>query len=173
MTDNAHPLILTAELPPDLHRWATQLRERHFPPERNYLEAHVTLFHALPPLVEAELREMLARIVAETAPVSARLEGIMNLGRGTALKLSSPAMLDIRATIASHFRGMLTSQDGHVPRLHITVQNKVSPPEAKALQARLAATVAPRDFAFPGMALFRYRGGPWDSVRRFAFRGGN
>jgi hypothetical protein len=31
--------------------------------------------------------------------------------------------------------------------------------------------VRPRDFAFPGMALFRYRGGPWEAVRRFAFRG--
>ena len=44
----AAPLILTAELPPDLHRWATELRRAHFPPERNLLEAHVTLFHALP-----------------------------------------------------------------------------------------------------------------------------
>jgi hypothetical protein len=37
------PLIVTAELPPDLQAWATSLRQRHFPPERNYLAAHVTL----------------------------------------------------------------------------------------------------------------------------------
>ena len=89
MTDDASPLILTAELPPELHRWATDLRERHFPPERNYLEAHVTLFHALPATIQAELRDVLARVVAESAPIPARLEGLMNLGREP--PLSCPA----------------------------------------------------------------------------------
>lgn len=170
MTDPA-PLILTAELPGDLHRWATELRRAHFPPERNHLEAHVTLFHALPPQVEDELRTLLARLAGECAPVPARLEGVMSLGRGTALKLASPAMLDLRAHVAEHFRGLLTAQDNHSPRLHVTVQNKVSPAEAKVLLAALAGSVRPRDFAFPGMALFRYRGGPWEPLRRFAFRG--
>lgn len=171
VTGDNDPLILTAELPPDLHRWATDLRREHFPPERNYLDAHVTLFHALPAMVEDELGEMLARLAGETAPIAARLEGIMNLGRGTALKLSSPHLLDLRQAIARHFHGMLTAQDSHPPRLHVTIQNKVSPAEARALQAMLSGSLVPRDFAFPGLALFRYRGGPWEAVRRFAFRG--
>lgn len=168
---DAAPLILTAELPPDLHRWATQLRRAHFPPERNHLEAHVTLFHALPPWVDEELRSLLARLAGEMAPIPARLEGVMSLGRGTALSLASHSMLELRAHIAEHFRGTLTAQDSHPPRLHVTVQNKVTPADAKALQAELASMVRPRDFAFPGLALFRYRGGPWEAVRRFAFRG--
>lgn len=167
----AAPLILTAELPGDLQAWANDLRTRHFPPERNHLAAHVTLFHALPPQVEAELCALLARLAADYAPVEARLEGVMSLGRGTALKLASPAMLALRRQIAGRFHGMLTGQDGHAPRLHITIQNKVSPGDAKALQAELAGTFPARDFAFPGLALFRYRGGPWEPVRRFAFRG--
>lgn len=171
MTGDNAPLILTAELPPDLHRWATALRRDHFPPERNYLEAHVTLFHALPALVEQELGEMLLRLAKETAPVAAKLEGAMSLGRGTALKLSSPAMLALRKSIAERFHGMLTAQDIHSPRLHVTIQNKVSPEEARALQATLSGSIVPRDFTFPGLALFRYRGGPWEAVRRFAFRG--
>ena len=165
------PLILTAELPADLHRRATQLRRAHFPPERNFLEAHVTLFHALPPQSEAELRGLLAQMAAEHAPVGARLEGVMSLGRGTALRLASPAMLDLRAAIADHFHGMLTAQDSHPPRLHVTIQNKVSPATAAALQATLGGLVRARDFTFPGLALFRYRGGPWEPLRRFAFRG--
>ena len=170
MTDQA-PLILTAELPPDLHRWATDLRRAHFPPERNHLQAHVTLFHALPPQVEDEARSLLARLAGEFAPVPAMLEGVMSLGRGTALRLSSPAMLNLREHIAQHFRGLLTAQDSHPPRLHVTIQNKVTPTVAKALQAELSGMVRARDFAFPGMGLFRYRGGPWEAVRRFAFRG--
>lgn len=169
--DRLPPLIVTAELPPDLHRWATDLRREHYPPERNHLEAHVTLFHALPPQVEAEARELLARLAGEFAPVAARLESAMSLGRGTALALSSPAMLDLRAHIAEHFRGILAAQDSHPPRLHVTIQNKVTPAAAKALQAEISGLIRPRDFAFPGLALFRYRGGPWETVRRFAFRG--
>jgi hypothetical protein len=170
VTDDA-PLILTAELPPDLHRGATELRRAHYPPERNVLDAHVTLFHAFPPQFLDELRVLLARFAGEFAPVPARLEGVMSLDRGTALRLVSPAMLELRALVAEHFRGLLTAQDTYPPRLHVTVQNKVSPAQAKALQAELAGMVPPRDFAFPALGLFRYRGGPWEAVRRFAFRG--
>lgn len=165
------PLIVTAELPPDLHRWATRLRASHFPPERNFLEAHVTLFHALPAQVEAELSGLLGRWAGSTPPVPARLEGVMSLGRGTALRLTSPAMLALRERIAEHFHGMLTAQDSHAPRLHITIQNKVSAEVAEALQASLRGTIAPRDFVFRGLTIHRYRNGPWEPVRRVSFRG--
>jgi hypothetical protein len=165
------PLILTAMLPNDLHGWATDLRNRHFPPERNHLKAHVTLFHAIPPFLEAELATLVSRLASTYAPVPAQLAGIMSLGRGTALKLDSPAMLAIRDRIADHFTGSLSAQDTHRPRLHVTVQNKVTPEEAKALQAQLGPLVHPRAFAFPGFSLFRYRGGPWEPVRDWRFRG--
>ena len=48
------PFIVTAELPGEIFSWVDGLRRAHFPPERNHLSAHVTLFHALPPWVEAE-----------------------------------------------------------------------------------------------------------------------
>lgn len=169
--EGAAPLILTAELPRELHRWATELRRAHYPPQHNRLEAHVTLFHALPHFVEDELVALLARLAGEHAPPTARLDGVMSLGRGTALRLSSAAMLMLRAMIADRFHGLLSAQDSHPPRLHVTIQNKVPPAEARALQAQLAPAIAPRDFAFPGLALFRYRGGPWEALRRFAFRG--
>jgi hypothetical protein len=164
------PLIVTAELPEALQSRADQLRAAHFPPERNYLKAHVTLFHALPPSVEGELRDALAA-EARARPVAARLDGVMNLGRGTALKLVSPAMIALRERLAERFHGLLTPQDEHTPRLHVTVQNKVAPAEAKALQRVLGATLEPRNFAFAGLALHRYRGGPWEFVRRWPFRG--
>ncbi len=168
---DAAPLIVTAELPPDLHRWATELRRHHFPPERNYLDAHVTLFHALPAQLEDELRSLLARLAGASPPVPARLDGLLNLGGGTALRLVSPAMLELRRDIAERFHGMLSGQDSHAPRLHVTIQNKVTSAEARALQATLTGSFMPRDFAFPALALHRYRGGPWEALRRFAFRG--
>ena len=149
---------------------ADQLRHDHFPPERNFLKAHVTLFHAIPAPYEDELKDVLAA-EARAKPVPARLEGVMSLGGGTALKLSSPAMLELRERIADRFHGLLTVQDQQAPRLHVTVQNKVSSTKAKALQAHLAAAIEPRDFAFAGLALHRYRGGPWELVKRWSFRG--
>lgn len=164
-------LIVTAELPADLHRWATRLRTMHFPPERNFLEAHVTLFHALPPGSEPEIRSRLAAAAGQTPPVAARLEGVMPLGGGTALGIASPEMLDLRDDLADQFHGLLSMQDQQVPRLHVTVQNKVPAREARELQARLAAEVVPRDFRFAGLVLHRYEGGPWAPVQRWAFRG--
>ena len=95
----------------------------------------------------------------------------MSLGGGTAIKLASPEMLSLRDEIADHFHGMLTQQDQHRPRLHVTIQNKVSSKEAKALQAQLSGMIEARDFTFPGLALYIHRGGPWEFVKRFAFRG--
>lgn len=165
------PLILTALLPKDMHAWATALRTRHFPPQRNYLEAHVTLFHAIPAHSEAEVVGALKQFAAEFAPVDAELVGLISLGRGTAFKLHSPGVLRLRDGIADHLRGMLTAQDQHRPLLHVTIQNKVSPAEAKALQAALEGTIEARRFAFRGLGLHRYMGGPWQHIRDFAFRG--
>lgn len=164
------PLIVTAELPRALQSRADQLRRAHYPPERNFLPAHVTLFRALPPSCEEELRQVLAAEV-RAAPLPARLAGVMNLGRGTALRIESPGMLALRERLADRLFGLLTPQDEPVPQLHLTLQNKVSPSEAKALQRLLAAAFEPHDFAFAGLALHRYRGGSWELVRSWSFRG--
>lgn len=165
------PLIVTARLPADLARWASDLRRLHFPPERNFLDAHVTLFHALPHFAEAEVARAMAQAASALAPVVARVDGVMNLGRGTAIRIHSPAMLALRDGLAQQFHGLLTTQDQHRPRLHITIQNKVAPAAARALCAELDAQLEPRDFRFTGLELHNYLGGPWQRARDFAFRG--
>ncbi len=165
------PFIVTAELPLDVLRWADSLRRAHFPPDRNHLVAHVTLFHAFAPSLNAELRAELARIAKENAPPKAVQDGLMNMGRGTALGIHSPAMLAIWHELADRFHGSLTAQDSHSPRLHITIQNKVDLGEAKALQAALGPTLKPRKFAFTGLGLHIYQGPHWDLVNIWKFRG--
>ena len=165
------PLIVTATLPAPLQGWAEGLRRAHFPPDRNVLAAHVTLFHALPGFVLGEARALLASLAKETAPVKARLEKVMDLGRGTAFAIASPAMLDLRAMVAEHFHGLLSQQDQQRPRLHVTVQNKVTTAEARALQATLASAFQPREFTFAGLELHHYRGGPWEAAGAWRFRG--
>lgn len=165
------PFIVTAELPPDLAKWATNLRTAHFPPERNFLAAHVTLFHSLPYFCANEIRAGLAQEAAHVAPVAGELVGLMSLGGGTALRLLSPAMLDLRDRLADRFHGLLTSQDTHRPQLHVTIQNKVSAREATALQVQLDPQITARLFRFAGLGLYIYRGGPWEHVRIYPFRG--
>lgn len=164
------PLIVTAVLPGPLQARADALRRAHFPPERNHLSAHVTLFHALPPSAEGEVRGLLARLAREPAP-AARLTGLMSLGGGTALAIESTGMLAVREEIAQHLHGLLTAQDRGRPRLHVTIQNKVPPADAKALQAALAETLACENFRFAGLALHRYLGGPWEPLGLWKFRG--
>ena len=165
------PFIVTAGLPSDIFAWADRLRRLHFPPERNHLHAHVTLFHSFAPSLFDELKTALPRFSAEFAPVSAKINGLMDLGKGTALSIESAGMLHIRQMIADHFHGSLTEQDRHQPRLHITIQNKVSKVEARALQAELASQIEHLAFKFTALELHIYRGGPWDEAGKFAFRG--
>jgi hypothetical protein len=167
----ANPFILTAALPADVHGWAEGLRRAHYPPERNHLHAHVTLFHAFAPSLLDELTTFLPRITGEFAAPEAQITGLMDLGTGTAIALASPPLLALRGIIAEHFCGSLTAQDLHEPRPHITIQNKVTKREGRALQAILAPTIIPRRFIFPALELHLYQGGPWELVKRSAFRG--
>ncbi|MEO6717567.1 MAG: 2'-5' RNA ligase family protein [Novosphingobium sp.] len=165
------PFIVTAELPGDVLAWADGLRRAHYPPGRNKLAAHVTLFHSFAPSLREELLRVLKGLAGEYARPAAQIDSLMPLGTGTALAILSPGMLAIRERIAEHFHGALTAQDSHAPRLHITIQNKVTSQTAKALQRDLSATLEPRTFAFAGLGLHLYRETYWDSLGCWAFRG--
>lgn len=169
-TSQGTPLLVTAEMPPDVLAWADALRRAHFPPERNKLRAHVTLFHALPPSVEQELREVLGGLAAASPP-EVRVTGLMKLGGGTAIALDSPGMVEIHAAIAERMQGLLTRQDSQALRLHITIQNKVTGEEARALQSALAPVLEHRQFRFRGLGLYAYEDGLWRFIREYPFRG--
>ncbi|MDA0179352.1 2'-5' RNA ligase family protein [Solirubrobacter phytolaccae] len=163
------PLVLTAVLPPPEQAWLDGWRAEFFPPERNHLAAHLTLFHALPgarrDLIEAELEAVAGR----TSPLSARADGLRFLGAGVAVSLHAPALVALRAELAATWAGDLTRQDEQPLRPHVTVCNKVTPERARAVEQELEARFAPREFTLPGLALFAYAGGPWEPLRSFAF----
>ncbi|WP_296678789.1 2'-5' RNA ligase family protein [Novosphingobium sp.] len=164
------PFIVTAELPPDIFAWGDSLRRAHFPAERNVLSAHVTLFHSFAPSLHAELLRTLGDFAGQFAPPDGVVEGLMNLGKGTALAIRSPQMLAVRQRIAERFHGSLTPQDRHTPRLHITIQNKVSAEAARELQRELAG-FSPRAFRFTGLGLHIYRVTHWEGQGTWSFRG--
>lgn len=165
------PFIVTGELPGDILSWADGLRRAHFPPERNWLKAHVTLFHSFAPSLREELPRFLAQMAAEYAAPQAEVTGLMDLGGGTAIALRSPGLLAVRQRIAERFWDMLTRQDQGGKRLHITIQNKVDREAALALQAQLAAQLPHPRFAFTGLGLHIYRNPHWEAVATWPFRG--
>lgn len=134
------------------------------------MPAHLTLFHHLPPSIETELGHRLAGY-AVAPPPRARLAGVIDLGAGTALRVESEELEDIRYDLAEAFRGLLTPQDQAPWRPHVTIQNKVEPKEARRLQQQLRTGFEPRPLAIRGLASWRYLGGPWEPVRTYVFRG--
>ena len=167
----AVPIIVTATMGAADQRYFDALRAEHFPPDRNRLRAHITLFHQLPPSCFDELDRLIRRVAADNPSPAARLRAVYSLGTGTAFRIDSPDLIALREQIADHFTGALTAQDRGVPRLHITVQNKVAPAEARALLTRLARDFHPRALSIIGLAIHLYRGGPWETLSSRNFRG--
>jgi len=165
----AGALIVTVELGAADFAWLDGQRRRHFPPERNRLPAHLTMFHALPPSLEEEVRGQLKASSAGPPP-AATIAGLINLGGGVAYRVVSPDLAMIREAIAAHFHGALTAQDGGGWRAHVTIQNKVTSREAKDLLEQLERDFRPRALAIHALALHRYLGGPWEPLGRWAFR---
>jgi hypothetical protein len=164
------PLLIVAELPQDVFAWADALRRAHYPPERNRMGAHVTLFHGLPPSAEPAVTALLSELAREPAP-HAVITGLMDLDPGTAFAVDSPAMAALHGDMAERLHGLIQQRDARPLRLHITIQAKVAPGEARALQARLAPGFAARRFRFHGLGLYGWTGEAWVRRRVFAFRG--
>jgi hypothetical protein len=165
----AGALIVAAELGRSDFGWLDSLRRRHYPPERNRVPAHLTLFRSLPPSAEAEVRRRLAR-AAETAVPEASISGVMDLDGGIALRISSPGLERIRDDLAEEFHGLLTTQDLGRWTPHVTIQNKVEPREARRLLAELRSTFEPRPLAITGIQLIRYLAGIWEPLAAYRFR---
>ncbi|WP_245214515.1 2'-5' RNA ligase family protein [Roseomonas indoligenes] len=168
---DAAPLILTLRFDDLSFARLDRLRRAHFPPERNHIPAHLTLFHALPGAGRAEIEENLRVACAGTPPIPLRITGTRSLGRGVALEVEGPALVALRRFLASHWREWLTPQDAGGFRPHVTVQNKVAPEAARALQAQMAAGFEPWEARGEGLLLWHYRGGPWEATAEFPFLG--
>lgn len=165
----AGALIVTAELAPPDFAWLNELRRRHYPAERNRVPAHLTMFHALPPSAEAEVRQLLKTIVSRPPP-KAWIAGLMDLGGGVAFRIVSEDLRHLRDDIADRLQGLLTAQDAAGWAPHVTIQNKVGSREAHALMTSLGEGHAQRELRLSGLGLHRYLDGPWEMLRTFPFR---
>lgn len=144
-------------------------RRAFFPPERNHLSAHITLFHHLDGARFGELDAKLEEVAARTVPITVEVTGLRFLGHGVAYALSAPKLEMLRAELLAAWRDTLTPQDLERIRPHVTVQNKVAPDRARETLAVLQARFSPWTFQVTGLELWRYLGGPWAHVETFGF----
>ena len=155
------PIIATARLDERAFAFFDGLRRKHFPPKRNLIPAHLTLFHHLPGEDPEQVRHVVETVCRRFLTPSGRVTKVISLGKGVAFRLEIPGLGRIRDRIADAFRDDLTKQDQQPLRAHVTVQNKVEPAVAKQTLARLREEFEPFDLRVVGVDLWYYEGGPW------------
>jgi hypothetical protein len=163
------PLILTARMDEHSFAFFDSLRKLHFPEERNFLRAHLTLFHKLPGRDSAAIANDLDEIGAATEILPLAFTGWRSLGRGVAMNVESTKLTAVRSAFSKRRFGDLTPQDRQGFRPHITVQNKVEPAVATKLLDELVGQGWPSAGQVVGLELWRYLGGPWEPVSFHSF----
>ncbi|NDV89163.1 2'-5' RNA ligase family protein [Aurantimonas aggregata] len=166
---DAAPLILTLRFDPESFARFDGERRRDFPPERNLIPAHLTLFHHLPGDRYADVAAAVATRASRHAPFPLAITGLRFLGQGTAYRVESPPLVALRAELAAIWAADLTRQDAQDFRPHVTFQNKAHSRAAKGLFEALSETIEPFEATATGLLLWHYRGGPWEAAGQFDF----
>lgn len=164
------PLIMTAKLDAASFEFFDGLRRRHFPPERNFLSAHVTMFHNLPGERLADFEKDLENIAAVNSEINLDFSSVRFLGRGTAIEIDAPELITLRADLAHQWQQYLMPQDRQKFKPHITIQNKTEPNAAKNLYENTRAGWQKRTGSATGLQLWNYLGGPWQLAKEFEFK---
>ncbi|MBD2070515.1 2'-5' RNA ligase family protein [Leptolyngbya sp. FACHB-671] len=164
------PLILTLKLDQKTFSYFDQLRQQHFPPERNFLSAHVTLFHALPREQKSSIQQTLQDFRSHISPLTLTFTTLRFLGKGVAVEVECLELIQLRQQLATHWRDWLSRQDQQGYRPHITIQNKVAPDQARLLYDQLTSEWKAFQGTGEGLLLWYYKGGPWELGNQFDFK---
>ena len=159
--------ILTLQIDPASQVHFNRLREANFPPNLNYIDAHVTLFHTLPE--ETTVIEEVAVVAASREPFAVNVTGLRSLGKGVAYTLESVPLQAVHRHLATAYAEHLTLQDRQKFQPHLVIQNKATSEAARTLLRDLRASFVPRIVEAIGLTLWHYRGGPWKLARSFSF----
>jgi 2'-5' RNA ligase len=170
LSEGEAPFVVTLELDGESFARLEALRRRYYPPERNLVPAHVTLFHRLPGGRGREVKALLQRVAAAEKPFDIDDTDVKALERGVALFLRSPRLHALRDRLAAEWAPWLIEQDRAGFRPHATIQTNVSERQARETQREVAASWRPPRMRAVGLRLWRYRGGPWEPVQLFRFR---
>ncbi|GAB2689523.1 2'-5' RNA ligase family protein [Mucilaginibacter koreensis] len=164
------PLILTLALDDKSQALFDDLRQQYFPPERNHLKAHLSLFHQLP-AQEEKIIKTITDACNRHQKIELQVSEVRNIGSGVAYKIESDRLLQLHKHLQQQWQEWLIPQDQHKLWPHITIQNKVEPAMAAQLREELAAKFEPFIAYGTGLSLWEYLGGPWRHINTYEFKG--
>lgn len=157
------------------HRTLTETRKKYFPPRLNRLEAHITLFHALPgSLLEESIKPTLREISSKTNQFHLLAATPFRLNKGIAIGLPKSSGGDdarqVHQQLKAAWGDFLSRQDAGGFAAHYTIMNKVD--DEKEVQKAFEqvqdewkgchGTVL-------GLSLFKYDRGNWVHNEDFKF----
>lgn len=166
--DKQNPLLLTLSIDADAQEYFNALRKLYFPAERNFLDAHLMLFHQLP-ITEKSIISDIEALVKNHNPFTLQVSGLSSIGNGVAYKVESATLQKLHKRLQSQWMDWLIPQDENKLWPHITIQNKVNAMVAKELLLKLAADFEPFTITGTGLSLWEYQGGPWKFIDTFNF----
>ncbi len=165
---DAAPLLVTLSLDKQSLEFFDALRQRYFPPERNFIPAHLMLFHHLPP-DESKIKEDLLKWSTEFSVLHLTVSDVKSIGKGVAYKIESKPLLQLHRTMQNEWKAWLQPQDRQGLWPHVTVQNKVTPATAKETLVALKKDFTPFTATATGFQLWSYEGGPWKFIEAYSF----
>lgn len=154
--------VLTLHTDKAHHVSMTKLRAVYFPPKLNKLDAHITLFHALPEeKLDTEILPAIKDIVSTTKPYRIRATGPFRLRSGVGISIADDIEYAnkgkngrnmtriIHAELRKKWGSWLSDQDSRPVKAHYTVMNKVNDDQVveKALQELEASFQKGIDFS--------------------------
>ncbi|MCD8739980.1 2'-5' RNA ligase family protein [Mucilaginibacter roseus] len=163
------PLILTLKLDDKAQIYFNQLRKKYFPPERNFLDAHLTLFHHLP-ANEPGINNTIENLAAGQQRLEVIITNMVSIGNGVAFKCDSAELQKLHGNLQRQWQQWLIPQDRQKLWPHITIQNKVNANTAANTLKELSGSFTPFTAQGLGFSLWRYLDGPWQHVRDYLFQ---
>ncbi len=170
MSESPQPLVLTLKIDQVTFSRFDQLRQNYFPPKKNYLPAHLTLFHALPGDHQTAVQRKLQELCSTTRCMSLNFPKLRFLGKVVAIEVECAELNQLHQQLAEAWHPWLSRQDQQKFRPHITIQNKTTSEQARQLYEQLAREWKSFAGCGEGLLLWRYIGGPWEFIGDFAFK---
>lgn len=171
--------VLTLRTDKAHHDRMTALRQRYFPPRINKLDAHLTLFHALPDgRLDSHILPTIRAVAAQTAPFEIHASKPIRLKHGIAVSVSGEQggkqAQDVHRALLSEWAGQrfLSQQDAGGFRAHYTIMNKVDD-ENQVAEAFDEVTAGWKgDWGVvDGLSMWQYVKGWWRWQEDFEFEG--
>ncbi|CAJ2514074.1 Uu.00g021930.m01.CDS01 [Anthostomella pinea] len=158
-TDSAHQATMS--------EW----RKRYFPAKMLKVDAHISLFRALPDSILSTIKSDIASAASGTTPFAISASKPFRMGRGVGLSVTGLEPADeLFRQLQTKWYDVLSQQDRGKFRGHYTLMNLVNDEEAvKRCLEDVRREFGGCDGEVTGLSLWRYDRGWWRHDQDFAF----